>query len=68
MTYVLKTRSALGGLVPLNGEHIEYDHLCTACADAQLLSDVKGETVFVVDFATDNVLGFAVPTPARQAA
>lgn len=56
MIYILKTRAVSGRLVPLNGEHIEYDTFETAQKDAQVWAVVHDESVFIVDFAFDEVV------------
>lgn len=56
MTYVLKTRAITGVLVPLNGEHIEYDDLTKARRYAQIWSAAHGETVSIVDFLFGDVV------------
>jgi len=56
VTYVLKTRTLTGALVPCNGEHREYAEECGAHRDAALLAAVLGQDITVVEFATDRVV------------
>ncbi len=56
MIYVLKTRSVTGHLVPLNGEHIEYDKYERAYNDAKIWATVHNEPVSLVDFLFGDVV------------
>lgn len=56
MAFLLKTRCITGKLAPAFGEHREYDQLDGACADAKVIHEVMGYSVFVVDFATDDLV------------
>jgi len=57
MTFVLKTRAITGELVPLNGEHIEYDTIERADDAAGHAIERGSGRVFIVDFASDLVHG-----------
>jgi len=56
MTYVLKTRAISGALVPLNGEHVEFDTLEGARKAAQVWAAISGDAVSVVDFLFGDVV------------
>lgn len=57
MTFVLKTRAVTGDLVPARGEHREYTDLRAAFEAARAISKADDVSVYLVDFATDKVMG-----------
>jgi len=56
MSYVLKARTVDGRLAPARGEHVEYSDVHRALKDGQVLADVLGQDITVVDFATGTEL------------
>lgn len=49
----LKTRVITGKLVPLRGEHVEYQDEARAFRDAEVYALVSGEPVYVVNARGD---------------
>jgi len=47
--YTLKTPAITGKLVPARGQHLEYETLDAARRDAEVIHDVFGARVVVVD-------------------
>ena len=67
-TYMLKTRTITGALVPYNGEHRTYDKLTAATSDAATLWDVLGVPVSIVEFETDKLVRTIPAQPTERTA